>query len=405
MKPVDIIIVGGGPAGGMLAWSAARAGFSVILCEAHAVLPERICGAYLCPAGVRLLAELGVLDRLTGGCRELQGMIMVSPEGRSVQACFPREGHALPHGLALDRPGFDLRLLELSREAGAEIRMGARVKSFQRRGAVWEVELMDGTRLGSGLLVGADGRKSVVARLLGLNQPPRRTRAATHIDLPTSGPLPPFGQMHVFEDGSYAGLNPLAPGRVNVSFVCRPEALKEHGAAGWLNRRRKESALGQQIPEVGPGAKFGTTFPATASVSSPVGDHAALIGDASGFIDPLTGEGIYTALWSARALIAALVDCRNDVPRALLAYSKARRGTQRSKAALSHLFQTCISRPGLANGVLRFIARRQGAADAFIGMIGNTYSPPGGLARMFYHALGASPGANHSLTTHRCPPT
>ena len=383
MKRVDIAVIGGGPAGGMLALSAAKAGFSVSLLEARTGLPERVCGAYLCPAGVRLLAALGLLEELGGGARELLGMIMVSPEGRTLRAAFPLEEGSLNHGLALRRPDFDLRLLELAEREGAEIRMGARVNRLESpSGGGWRVETSDGEALSAGLLVGADGRKSLVARHLGLLLPPRRARAAAHIDIIPRQPLPPFGQMHVFADGSYVGLNPLAADRVNVSFVCPPEALRNQSAAAWLNSRMCGVPLGERISPVEEDAKFGITFPAASSVSAVSARDAALIGDASGFIDPLTGEGIFNALWTARALTAALEKNRGDLPAALREYAVARRRTQRCKAALSHLFQGCISRPWLANGVLRLLSRRQAAADAFIGIIGNTHSPARGMSRM-----------------------
>jgi 2-polyprenyl-6-methoxyphenol hydroxylase-like FAD-dependent oxidoreductase len=56
----DILIVGGGPAGGLAALRLANAGLAVTLLEAQPVLGERVCGAYLCPAGVGLLDELGL---------------------------------------------------------------------------------------------------------------------------------------------------------------------------------------------------------------------------------------------------------------------------------------------------------------------------------------------------------
>ena len=58
---VDVLILGGGPAGAMSALLFARAGHSVVLCESYAVLPERVCGMYLCPAGVALLERLCLL--------------------------------------------------------------------------------------------------------------------------------------------------------------------------------------------------------------------------------------------------------------------------------------------------------------------------------------------------------
>lgn len=402
MRP-KIVIIGGGPAGGMLAWSAARSGFPVTLLEACPTLPERVCGAYLCPAGVRLLADSGVLERLTSGCRKLTGMLMVSPEGLHAYGGFPQDGVSPGYGLALHRPAFDQAWLDLAREAGAEVIMGARVRELrQDPNGGWRVGGPAGRELYADLLVGADGRKSFVARHLGLLRPPPRTRAAAHLDMSTPHPLPPYGQMHVFADGSYVGLNPLSEDRVNISFVCHPDILRSRGAAAWLNSRLEATALGRQLPRVGNGSAFGITFPAASAVSAAATRNAALIGDASGFIDPLTGEGIYNALWTARSLSAALEKYSGNLPLALRRYALERKRTQRSKALLSHLFQSIIRRPEMANAVLRMLARRQGVTDAFIGIIGNTHSPARGLVRMLLAAAGPTESSS-PMTAHARP--
>ena len=92
----DILIVGGGPAGGLAALLLAKAGRRVTLIEAQPVLGERVCGAYLCPAGVALLNDLRLREELTAGMRSLLGMVLAAPNERLLQTHFPR---------SLARPG------------------------------------------------------------------------------------------------------------------------------------------------------------------------------------------------------------------------------------------------------------------------------------------------------------
>ena len=384
----DVLVLGGGPAGGMTALLFARAGHSVVLCESHAALPERVCGMYLCPAGVALLERLGLHDKLASDARQLRGMVMVAPNLQRLETFFPHDENLPDHGLALMRPQLDNALLALAREAGVQVRMGARPTSIERSGRGWRVALPGGECVEARLLVGADGRKSSTARLLGLTLPLKRSRAAIHIDRPTLMPVPPLGQMHVFDDGAYAGLNPIAPGLMNVSMVCDPEALRVRPVVEFINehiaRSPHLSALVELLP---PDARPGVTFPTNARVRRAATHDAALVGDASGYIDPLTGEGIYAALWTAEALVDFASQGWNDLPAALDRYARQRAQRQRSKAILCELFQYVIRRPALGNSILGLLSRRQAVADSFIGIVGNSYTPARGLARIALNAI------------------
>lgn len=384
----DVLVLGGGPAGGLTALLFARAGHSVVLCESYAALPERVCGMYLCPAGVALLERLGLHDKLASDARHLRGMVMVAPNLQRLETFFP-QGENLPdHGLALMRPQLDNTLLDLARAAGVQVCMGARPTSIERRSGGWCATLPNGERLEARLLVGADGRKSSTARLLSLTLPVKRSRAAVHIDRPTLMSAPPLGQMHVFDDGAYAGLNPIAPGLMNVSMVCDPEALRAVPVVEFINehiaRSPHLSALVEPLPA---DARPGVTFPTNARVRSAATHDAALVGDASGYIDPLTGEGIYAALWTAEALVNSASQGWSDLPAALARYARHRAQRQRSKAVLCELFQYVIRRPALANSILGLLSRRQAVADSFIGIVGNSYTPARGLAMIALNAV------------------
>lgn len=383
----DVLILGGGPAGGMTALLAARAGMSVALCEAHATLPPRVCGMYLCPAGVAFLERLGIRERVGASARRLDGMIMAAPNMGRLETHFPKGENMPDHGLALPRPALDQAFLDLAREAGAIVRMGARPVRLERDGGGWRATLAGGEQIDAKLLIGADGRKSFAARALGLAIAPRRTRAAVHVDCASPQGAPPFGQMHVFDDGTYVGLNPITPDRVNFSLVCDPDMLRG-GALDVINKHISRSPhLSQLLQPIGDDVKPDVTFPTNARVRRAATNDGALVGDASGYTDPLTGEGIYGALWTAEALVQSIVPGWSDLPRALDRYAELRSNQQRAKAVLCELFQIFIRRPWLANSIHWLLSRRQGVADSFIGIVGNSYSPARGFARIAQQAL------------------
>jgi flavin-dependent dehydrogenase len=224
------------------------------------------------------------------------------------------------------------------------------------------------------VVVGADGRRSVVARGLGFLREHRRLRkfAVRGYWNGVAG-LQDMGEMHVVP-GAYCGIAPLGRGEANVAFVVDRREMQPAGGdlesfyRATLRRwpEIQERLAGATLLD--PPRAIGPLALEAVRVAAP---GVALVGDAAGFYDPFTGEGVTLALRSAEiatgVIDAALRSGTND----LRDYERRRRAATRDKFRLNRLLQEVIARPWVANGVARRLARRPDLADRLVGIAGD----------------------------------
>lgn len=375
----DVVVAGGGPAGAATAIFLRQRGHDVVLVDSARFPRDKVCGESVSPEAWRLLADLGASARVRAlGVFPVRGMTLTSPDGTSFRGDY-REAAA--PGFAVRRERLDEALLAAARDAGVEVREGTRVTGLLQ-GSLGEAVgiLCENGRgpetLHGRLVVGAEGRRSVVARRLGLlRQHPTMRRFAVRGYWEGVQGLEERGEMHV-GGGGYCGLAPLSRSMGNVAFVLGDASLR--ASAGDLEGFYRRE-LGRRWPRVaerlegatllGVPRAIGPLALEARRVSAP---GALLVGDAAGFYDPFTGEGVTLALRGAEMAAAAA----NRALRFLgipdvSAYDRARDDATRDKFRLNRLMQAVVGSETLGNGVARRLARRPDLADRLVGIAGD----------------------------------
>ena len=392
MTVADVVVVGAGPAGSSAAILLAERGWSVTLLDKAAFPRPKICGEYLSPEAARILDGLGVLKAIDqAGAQPLRGMKIVAPNGTTLDGLYPTSGRwrgYRDHALALPREALDRILVDRAKGLPIDVRERHRVTGLLREaGAVTGVVAQDEDgrelEIPARLVVGTDGRASVVASSLGLMRPHRLRRMALIQHVSGLDGIEDRGEIYV-DPPDYAILNPVAPGLVNLGLVvplghARPFARRLD--TFFHARLRQLRHLEPRLRGMKVEGRLMAMGPLAYRIGEPQVAGVMLAGDAAGFYDPFTGEGLYTALRSAELLTetahAALG--RGDLSAGALAvYAARRRAELSAKSRVTQAIQLLIARRGLSNLAARVLASRPALLDTLMGVIGD-FVPPGEL--------------------------
>jgi geranylgeranyl reductase family protein len=364
----DVIVVGGGPAGAATALFLRQRGHDVVLLDEAHFPRDKVCGEGISPGAWELLEELGAGPKVRAlAPHPLRGMALVSPEGAVVRGDY--EGaHA---GFAVRRDAFDAALLGVARDSDVRVLEGQRVIDIERVGErVTGVVTAEG-RLKARLVVGADGRRSIVARRLGLLREHARLRKwAVRGHFEGMQGLEERGEMHV-GGGGYCGIAPLSRTRANVTFVLDKGEMRGGDLESFYHERlRAWPRIAERLEKaslLAPPKAIGPLALVASRVSFPGG---LLVGDAAGFYDPFTGEGVTLALRSA-ALAARVAHEALGSRAPLSDYDALRDAATRHKFRLNRLIQQIVASPGLANFVGRRLLRRPSLAHQLVSIAGD----------------------------------
>jgi geranylgeranyl reductase family protein len=360
----DVLVVGAGPAGSATATHLARGGARVLLVDKARFPRDKPCGGGLTgralrhvPCPVEPVVE-HVVDRFVLRVRY----------GRRFARSSPRALIEMTQRRRLDQ-----HLVEQAVLAGADFRDGARVALDGDLRAV-----VDGSRIESSFLVGADGANGVVARAAGLDDGIAHG-VALEANVPW-GALPP---------APYAGSAWIEVGVVpgGYGWVFPKADHANLGVGGWLGEGPRLRSHLEQLARahgVDPSALRdvkGHRLPMRRVGTAPSAGRVLLVGDAAGLVDPLSGDGLYEAFVSARlAAEAILADRLHEYPLELsAALDRHASASWAAKRALDRFPRACF-----------WAARSPGVFDAVAGILRGDLDHPRdarGLARPPLRAL------------------
>lgn len=310
----DVVVVGAGPAGASAATTLVRSSMSTLLVDRAAFPRWKVCGCCVNPAAIKVLHRIG-------GDTVLGTAAAVPLERLRLAAGGWRVTLPVPGGVCVSREAFDSALVKFASSKGAVFLSQTRAVLNPVEGQMRRVTLTRGQEtvtvsskvvfaadgLGGGLLDFEPGDDEATT-------PQSRIGCGVTLPIDTAADDYESGTIHMACGvGGYVGIVRLEDGRLDVAAAFDAETCRSTGGPGTMAERIIASAGYPPIRNLAGGTWRGT--PRLTRHRTRLGfDRVLAIGDAAGYVEPFTGEGIAWALWSGVAAAEILINDRGWTP-------------------------------------------------------------------------------------------
>jgi geranylgeranyl reductase family protein len=366
-RPLDLLVVGAGPAGIATAITAAERGLDVVVLDAATFPRDKTCGDGLTAGALRLLERLGLPWHALDGAAytSVHEAVLISPSGRHVLLPMPTDGE---HAGVVTRLRLDAALVDLARARGVDVREGDAVAHLAPESRSVRVTTEHGAEHVARFVVAADGHFSPVRRAWQRTGPAlgewhaarqyfsgvdeRRLWVAFERDL-----LP-----------GYAWVFPLPDRRANVGFGVLRGGHKGHELkALWADLLRRPVLREILGPDAVPEDRVRAwPIPTRYEPASLADGRVLFVGDAAAVVDPMTGEGIAQALETG--MLAALAIAEHAADDARSVGDRYRRAVARALGTdlrFAAGLQRLLARPLAARAAIRAVATNDWTRRSF----------------------------------------
>ena len=322
----DVVIVGARLAGCAVAAPLARAGRRVLVLDRMHFPSDQLSTHVLMPAGTSELAMLGALPRVLALTPSRVRYVQIEVDGVVCRERLRPASDGIDYGVCVPRDLQDEQLVEAAREQGAEVHEGSTLTALSwAAGRVAGVRYRDAgateREVRAKLVIGADGRRSTVAALVGAWHPYRVSRNGRglvfrYLEDPRADTADAQTYCQWREDESFAFAFPTTPaGRLLVLLMGHRDevrAARSDPESYWMRKLAQHPGLARRVEGAPPGTKLRSTADTPAFFRASSGPGWALAGDAGHFKDPVTGQGMRDAMFAGRTLAEKVLPVLDD---------------------------------------------------------------------------------------------